>query len=340
MSIKVGVIGLGFMGTTHVRAYQSVGATLVAVLDQSEDRRSGAINNTGNIGSARQEQLFDPDSLNATDDLDAFLATPELELVSICTPTDTHIELAQRVINAGKHLIIEKPVALRSIDVQTIGEQASDAGVLCMPAMCMRFWPAWAYVKQLIDQRTLGQLRSLHLERLGAAPTWNDDFYLNPDRSGGALFDLHIHDTDFINHAIGIPEGVTTTGTANHHTTTYHYPDQELQVIAQGGWLPAPTFPFTMRLLARFEEGVADFDLARDDQLLVHRKDGSTETPTLDPADGWQAEVSAMVNAVASYASEAPATMQSASDSTRILEAERESLARGSAVHLDHSSVF
>jgi len=156
MTVGVGVVGLGFIGRVHLNAYRDAGARLVAVCDGSAERLSGRAPSAGNIGEASEELAFDPGSITATTDLETFLATPGLDLVSICTPTDTHAPLARKVIGAGKHLIIEKPVALSSATVAELGRAADEAGVLCMPAMCMRFWPAWAWVKQAIDDGRYG----------------------------------------------------------------------------------------------------------------------------------------------------------------------------------------
>ncbi len=329
MAVGVGVIGLGFMGRTHVEAYRDAGARLVAVCDGSPERLSGEAAAAGNIGEAAPERLFDPADLVATDDLDAFLAAPGLELVSVCTPTDTHEAIARRVIAAGKHAIVEKPVALDSGVVASLGAEAERAGVLCMPAMCMRFWPAWAWAKEAIDDGRLGAVRAARFERLGGQPTWGDGFYDDEARSGAALFDLHVHDTDFIVHLFGAPETVLTAGDPRHHTTVYRFPGGPPHVSAQGGWLPGPTWPFTMRMLIELEGGVIDFELGRDPELRVHLASGDCERPGVGAQTGWQREIAAMVAAVERGDADPPATMRSAAASTAVLEAERESLRTG-----------
>ncbi len=335
--VGVGVIGLGFMGRIHVEAYRGAGARLVAVCDGAPARLRGEAGAQGNIdGGSAPARLFDPAKVHATPDLDAFLATPSLDLVSVCTPTDTHAEIAGRVIDAGKHLIIEKPVALEAGTVAALGEHAAAAGVLCMPAMCMRFWPAWAWVKDAIDDGRLGALRAVRLERLGARPTWGAGFYDDESRSGGALFDLHVHDTDFLVHALGAPESVRSVGDAAHVSTVYAYgAGGPRHVTAQGGWLRGPGWGFSMRMITEFESGVADFELGRTPELRVHLASGETEAPSLAPGTGWDHEIAAMVEAVGTRAQAPPATMGSAATSTRVLEAERESLRHGRAVPVD-----
>ncbi|MEQ8769730.1 MAG: Gfo/Idh/MocA family oxidoreductase [Phycisphaerales bacterium] len=327
--IGVGVIGLGFMGQTHLRAYRAAGARLVAVCDSSDERLSGRVEASGNMGDTEPETLFDPRKLNATPDLDAMLATPGLDAVSVCTPTDTHVAVATRALRAGKHVLVEKPVALTTEDVRALADAARDAGRMCMPAMCMRFWPAWAWVKDAIDDGRYGRVLAARFERLGAPPTWGQSFYSDESRSGGAMFDLHVHDTDFVVHAFGMPESVTSVGSPRHLTTIYRLADGPSQVVAQGGWLSSPAWAFRMGLIVEFERAVADFQLGRDPELSVHLDDGSTIAPPLPDESGWEGEVRAFLDAIARGASEPPVTLGQAENVTRVLIAERASLQNG-----------
>jgi predicted dehydrogenase len=264
--VRVGVIGLGFMGATHLDAYQrasdaGVACVVVAVCDRKAHRRAGQIDDTGgNFGESPVR--FDPLAVRAYTDPADLLAATDIDLVSICTPTDSHVDLAIAALNAGKHVLVEKPVALRSADVRRVEAAARDSQKLCMPAMCMRFWPAWSWLRQRIDEQTFGPCRGLTLTRIGSAPQWSTGFYSNPSRSGGAVVDLHIHDADFVRWCFGDPPAVTSTGAVveggiNHVTTIYHF---DHSVVAEGGWL-APGTPFRMRYLAAFVDAVADFDL-------------------------------------------------------------------------------
>ena len=334
----VGVVGLGFIGGVHVRAYHAAGAKLVAVCDPNGARLTGETSGGGNLGSKGEDRLFDPASVVATRDLDAMLAAEGLDLVSVCTPTDTHLDVAKAALAAGKHVLIEKPVALCSRDVEEIDRAARDARRLAMPAMCMRFWPAWAWVKGAIDDGRYGALRAARLERIGAPPSWNQAFYADLERSGGALFDLHVHDTDFIVHALGVPDAVSAAGDERHLTTVYRYEDRAVDVSAEGGWMPSSAWQFRMRMRVTFERAVVDFDLDQDPALRVYADGGERLEPQLEPVDGWQAEIRALVRAIGRGDPQPPATMASAAVSTRVLEAERESLRSGGFVRPAHAS--
>ncbi|HZW05502.1 MAG TPA: Gfo/Idh/MocA family oxidoreductase, partial [Phycisphaerales bacterium] len=303
-TVNVGVIGLGFMGATHLRAYAAAAAEglpcrVVAVSDQSAERRAGGAAAGGNIGEAKQELLFDPASVRAYERAADLLADPGVSLVSICTPTDTHVDLALAAIKAGKYVLLEKPVALRSADVQRLADAARSAGTLCMPAMCMRFWPGWTLLRDAVRDGRWGSLRALTLHRLGSGPTWSQSFYQDVSRSGGALVDLHIHDTDFVVHLLGAPAAVRSGGGAMHITTLYDYPSMPgVAVCAEGSWSMNPGFGFRMQYRAAFERATVEFDLARSPTVTVFA-DGAASHPVLPAGTGYDGQVRHLIGAIA-----------------------------------------
>jgi predicted dehydrogenase len=339
--VRVGVIGLGFMGATHVAAYRAAGrdgfpCALVAVCDTKESRRRGIFSDVGgNIGAAAGVPPgFDPSHVRAYADPDELLRDREIDLVSVCTHTDTHVDLATHALRAGKHVLVEKPVALRVDDVRRLRDAARKSNKLCMPAMCMRFWPAWAWLKQRIDDGSLGRCTALTLTRLGAAPAWSRPFYGDLTRSGGALVDLHVHDADFVYHCFGRARGVHSVGDITHITTAYQFHDVPRHVVAEGAWL-APGSAFRMRYVAAFEGATVDYDLGRSDQLLLCR-DGRAEPIEVSKLLGYDEEVRHVVGAVARGASAAElrATLDDAVVVTEMLDAERASIERRQTVQL------
>src|SRR5690606_13831216 len=194
---------------------------------------------------------------------EALLASDDIDLVSICTPTDTHVAIAEAALRAGKHVLVEKPVALDPQSVRLLAETARETGRLCMPAMCMRFWPGWDWLKSAIDERRYGAVRSAVFQRLGARPGWAQEFYGDDTRSGGAMFDLHVHDADIICWLFGKPSQVTCRGDSQHCTTLYEFDSGPRHVTAEAAWDNQPGFGFRMRYTIVFERATADFDLGR-----------------------------------------------------------------------------
>ena len=336
--IGVGLIGLGFMGRTHLAAYRDAArdgspCRVVALCDASEERFTGTSEQRGNLERESDEPLYDPDAVRFTTSFDTLLADPDVDLVSVCTPTDTHVALAAQALEAGKHVLVEKPLALSAAEAEHLAAVAEGSARVCMPAMCMRFWPGWSWLKERIDAGSYGGVRSAVFRRLGSPPAWSPDFYRDTARTGGALFDLHVHDADFVRWCFGDPAQVVTAGHAEHFTTLYRFRAGPPHVSAEAAWDPSPGFPFRMRYTVVFERATADYEHGRSPELLL-ACEGSARAVELPVQTGYDGEVRHLLDAVAQGASELDATLADALGVARLLVAERRSLAEGGAVSL------
>ena len=334
-AINIGVIGLGFMGATHIAAYQSAARNgfpcqLAAVCDSHPERRAGKLPAGGNLASGSNCAAFDASTVRGYDDARDLIADASLDLISICTPTDSHVDLAERALRAGKHVLLEKPVALTADPVRRLALVAAECGRVCMPAMCMRFWPGWVFLKQAVEEGRFGAVQSARFTRLGCRPTWSD-FYRDYARSGGALVDLHIHDTDFVAHLFGSPTSVFSSGTLDQLTTLYSY-EHIPHVAAEGGWDQHTSFAFTMRYLVNFQLATLDFDISRTPVLLLHH-DEKTAPLEVEPLTGYDLEIRHLVECLAT--GRPPAlSLHHAAVTHAILDAERESIQTHQPVHV------
>jgi predicted dehydrogenase len=316
---------MGMMGRTHAAAYaraarEGLPCTLKFFSDPAIDRID-----TAEFAPARTAAH-----------VAELLADPAVHLVSICTPTDTHIELALRALAAGKHVLLEKPVSLRSGDARHLAHAARESGRLVMPAMCVRFWPGWSHLRAMIRDRRYGGLRSLHIDRHAPPPAWNA-FYADESRSGGAIVDLHIHDTDFVWWVLGGPASVCTTGWAACSTTTFTFPDGP-HVRASAGWTHTPTLGFRMRFSACFELATVEYDCtpSRGPATLSVFHAGGSDTIDLGTLTGYDEQVRHMIGVVARGGGEGDlaATLDQAAEVLAINEAERLSLRTGLPVRV------
>jgi predicted dehydrogenase len=325
--IGVGVIGLGWMGRVHLEAYAQAARSgercrVVAVSDRNTDRLQARAEAVGNLPLGDAPALaFDRDVVRTSTDASAVLDDPAVELVSICTPTDTHVELAIAALRAGKHVLVEKPVALDAGEIERLDLLARNTQRMCMPAMCMRFWPGWSWLRDAVVDRRYGSVLSATFQRLGSRPSWGTDFYRDARRSGGALFDLHVHDVDFVRWLFGDPVSTTSTGTLDHVTTSYRFAEGPAHVVAEGGWDASPGFPFRMRYAVVFETATAEYDSRRDPPLEITRA-GVVETPQLEAGTGWEHEVRHALECVRAEKTSAGVTLFDAAAVTRILRAE------------------
>jgi predicted dehydrogenase len=330
----IGILGLGFMGGVHLEAWRTAAAAghanrVVAVCDRDPARRRGELGASGNLGA--RAPAFDPKSVRTYAEPAELFADRDVEIVSICTHTSTHVELALAALAAGKHVLLEKPVALSSAQAARLARAGHAARSLCMPAMCMRFWPGWDWLAERVRAGTFGALSSITLQRLVDPPGWAREFYLDPEQSGGALFDLHVHDVDFLRWCCGDPQSVASSGSLAHVTTLYRYEAGPAHAAAEGGWHGAPG-GIRMRYCAAFEQATCDFDFQREPRLLV-RLGADWEPVELARTSGYDGEVRHLLAAVAGKV-ELGATLDEAVAVTRLLEAERASLSRAAPVTL------
>lgn len=336
-TIGVGVVGMGFMGWRHVEAYDAAARVglpceVVAVCDPSEERRR-APSTAGNIapqaGAPRPER-----DLAGHAGLDDLLADGRVELVSVCTHTDSHVEIALQALRAGKHVLVEKPVALSAEALRPLADAARGAKTLCMPAHCMRFWPGWDWLRDTIASGEHGRVVSASFLREGAAPGWASHFYSDTTRSGGALGDFHIHDADFIRWAFGKPDGVCCAGDDRHVTTLYRFGNGgPAHVSAQAGWTRAHGAGFRMRYTVDFERATAEFEMGRQ-PVLTLSDERAARAIEIPEGTGYDHEIRHIVRAIADGRSDLRVTMDDALATAELLDAERTSRDTGRWVSL------
>src|SRR5262249_50099556 len=133
--------------------------------------------------------------------------------LDICLPTYLHKETAIAALKAGKHVMVEKPIALSIEDADEMVETARETGRALMVGQVLRFFPEFAHIKQVMESGHYGELAAIHLKRVISKPTWaRDDWFADTSKTGGAVVDLHIHDADFVQFLFGMPQQVFASG--------------------------------------------------------------------------------------------------------------------------------
>ncbi|MEM7578111.1 MAG: Gfo/Idh/MocA family oxidoreductase [Planctomycetota bacterium] len=342
--VNVGVVGLGMMGMTHLDVYAKRAAAhgdvqVVAVADLDEARRTGKAKAGGNIEGQAQGG-FDFSSVKAYADAADLIADPEVGLVDVCLPTPAHVRFAIAAMEAGKHVLIEKPLARNSEQAAQIVAAAGKAKGLTMCAMCMRFWPGWTWLKDAVDAQTYGKTMAATFRRVADHP--GGAFYENGDACGGAILDLHIHDADFVQYLFGMPTAVTSRGYAKHtdrvdHVVTqYEFAEGSGApiVVAEGGWSMTKGFGFQMQYTVNFERATAVFDLAGESPLMLYEPGEAGRPIELPPGMGYEAEIAYFLHCIAAGETPTRVTLASAAESVRLIEAEAQSVAEGQTVRL------
>ena len=339
--INVGIVGLGFMAATHVKAYRKISnARIAAICNPSGRHLDGDLSNVGgNIGPADDVKL-DMSQIKACRSFEELLADPAVDVVDICTPTTAHPALSIAALQAGKHVICEKPLARTARLAREIIETAAKAKSFLMPAMCLRFWPEWTWLKNAIDRSTFGRVLAARFRRVAEPPGWGQRNFLDGQQSGGALLDLHIHDSDFVQYCFGRPKSVYSTGftkvsgAIDHVVTQYQVADGTV-VHAEGSWAMTKGFGFNMSYTAVFERATADYDIARGPSpLMLFEEDQSPRVIQCEGGDGYVGELSHMIDSIQSGKPPIVVTPHDGLSSIEICEAEEQSVKTGQIVLL------
>lgn len=338
--VNVGVIGLGFMGLTHIKAYMKIpGARIVAVADAFKQPVNGIIPGVGgNIGSDDAIKL-DP-AVQVYKSAAELLADANVQLVDICLPTPEHVSLSVAALKAGKHVICEKPLARTAKECEQVVRAAARAKTYFMPAMCMRFWPGWDWLKQAIDGRTYGKVLAARFRRVSGPPGWSKANYFKGGESGGALLDLHIHDTDFIQFCFGKPRAVFARGLSRFsgavdHVVTQYVVKGGAAVSAEGSWLMSGAHPFTMQYTVNFETATAEFDISRGAEALRLYEDGKPmQVIKPEGVDGYVGELTHLIESIRRKCPPSTVSAKDGLTAVRICEAEEESVLTGKVVKL------
>src|SRR3954469_22036097 len=171
--VKIGVVGLGFMAATHIRAYQKVpAAEIVALCSPSGRHLDGDFTTVaGNINTGDPLKL-DVTNIKGFRNFDEMIALADLDLVDICAPTAAHPSLAKAALAAGKHVLCEKPMARTSAEAKEMVEAARAAGRILMPAMPVRFWPEWSWLAEAIKKQEFGRVLGARFRRVAEPPAW------------------------------------------------------------------------------------------------------------------------------------------------------------------------
>lgn len=145
----------------------------------------------------------------AYDDEAAFLADPAIEAVYIATPNHLHVAQALSAIAAGKPILIEKPIALASADVEKIAQAAGESGVFAMEALWSRFLPAVRRAREQIAAGRIGAIRRIRADLSYLHPEEPGGRFFDPALGGGAAFDLGVYPLSLALHLLGEPQAVS-----------------------------------------------------------------------------------------------------------------------------------
>jgi len=243
-------------------------------------------------------------------DVAEVLADPEVDAVDICLPTPLHRDVAERALAAGKHVFLEKPIALSAEDADAILAAAERSGKMLMVGLVLRFWPEYVELRRVVERGELGRPRAVFAQRLSPPADWAD-WLGDREQSGGTAVDLMIHDFDQMNALLGTARRVYARApTPGHVAALVEY--DGAQGLAEGSMAMPRSYPFSSNIRVLCAGGVAEYsfsaapaeeggNIGASDAprgLRLHPCDGDPTTVPVESADPWGPEIAYFVECI------------------------------------------
>jgi predicted dehydrogenase len=345
--LRIGIVGIGFMGTIHYYATRKVsGGQVVAICTRDQKKREGDWTGIqGNFGP--RGGFEDLSHIRKYDEIDDLLADPEVDMIDICLPTHMHKPVSIAALKAGKHVLVEKPISVRLDDANEMVQVAERSGRGFMVAHILPFFAEYTYAQGIVESGEYGNLIGGHFKRVISEPNWSDDF-VDLEKSGGPGIDLHIHDTHFIQLLCGTPDAVFSQGKlagrdfAQYLTTQYIYNDKELSISCSSGAVSQEGRAFSHGFELYLEKATLLYEFATlggdpvtSTPLMLLTEDGKVHRVDLgetDPVDAFTKEIQAAVDAINQGHENSVLSRISARDALLLCHKEAESIKTGEIV--------
>lgn len=343
---KVAIVGFGFMGRTHYGAWKKCrGAKVTAVCDVNLSQFTAKVQ--GNIAGVADNSSL-PRTVKVWDDFSEMLLARDVDIVDITLPTPLHADMAVAALEAGCHVLCEKPMSLDLKSCDRMLAAAEKAGRKLLIAHCVRFFPEYSYLGKLVSSGKYGRVVAADFTRCMAAPKWSPNggsWFLDESKSGGLYLDTHIHDTDYILSLFGRPLSVTSKwrrsgpGYIDCSTTFYDYPG--MLVTSSCSFAASASFVWDASARVLFEKATVLLGSKCKDPITVYPEKGSPFVPELSPKSGYEAEVAYFLDMIEGRVKGAPAlTACDAREAVEVVIAERKSAASGRTVKLRSPGVL
>lgn len=334
--LQAAIIGFGGIAAAHKNAYAQLEkegkVKLVAAYDiRPEAFAKGKVKINIDTGDDRSGS-----EIHAYFDLEEMLAKEKLDIIDICAPSYLHKKYAVEMLKRGYHVMSEKPMSLTYADCQEMLEAAKGATGHLMIGQCVRFYPSYQYLLDCVKTEKYGKVVSGDFYRLSTTPDWGfENWFLDTDKSGGCITDLHVHDIDIIRHIFGEPKAITALATNNVARydschTTLHYGDFNLFAI--GDWSLTKR-PFETGFRVSFEKATLVFE-RNDDFMLFPRNGGEPEKIQLPAFNAYAEELSYLCDVIEGKTENVMNTPESAARSIYLTERIKESADGGKTVSL------
>ena len=293
--IKIGLIGLGSMGGTHAAAYEQLKGKfdfkITAIADMDKTKLDKVAAQTGAAAYSTANELFEKADINMAD---------------ICLPTYMHYEYANRGIQSGLHVFVEKPLCLNSADAYKLAETAEKSSVCSQVGQCIRFWDEYEYLKKIYSSGEFGDLHHAKFRRLSPRPSWGiNNWFFDAELSGGAILDLHIHDADFLLYLFGEPKKMhafKNISGLKYSSIITNCEYDNFNVMLEGSWDYPSSYPFEMSYQAVFEKAGIMYSSLHG--IRVYPDGGESYIPEIEKACAAPSNAGANITSLGAYYNE------------------------------------
>ena len=248
---RVAIVGLGYIAQNHIAAYKQMeDVEIAAVVSRSQQK-----------GKQAAAELHCKHYLTLED----MFAGDKIDLVSICVPTYLHETYVIQAAKAKCHVLCEKPVTFDLPALDRMIAACEENGVRFMVAQVARWWPEFMTFKEYIESGKLGALHMIYEKRTCQHPTWSN-WHRDPAKSGGGLYDLNVHDIDYLYSLFGKPSRVyaigwkSPTGCWNHVCSSLEW-KSGAKALCETSLEMTGNYPFSIALRATGDKGTLDYAL-------------------------------------------------------------------------------
>jgi predicted dehydrogenase len=247
-----------------------------------------------------------------TDQLDRILRDDTIQAVDICLPSPDHRRTTEAALAAGKHVLLEKPIALTIEDADALVALGESSDRVFMIAHVLRFWPEYVEMQRLVASGAYGKPVSGVAYRRQPFPAWSELFSTS-DLTGGAVIDMLIHDYDMLNWIFGQPRAVAGRGVNNARSRGWDQAQVlidygDASAMVDGGMMMPESYPFSASLQVLCERGALEYHFRAGgrsvemgtglNELTIYPDEGTPQRIAVTQIDPYVAEVAYFVDCV------------------------------------------
>ena len=333
---QIAVFGCGMISKSHFKAIaQLPNAQVAAVAEILPDRAK----ETG-------ERLGCP---WYTDAEELLKEQPQVDACLLCLPTYLHSKYIALCASYGKAVLCEKPFTMTVAQAQNAVDAVARAKVPYMTAQVVRFWTGYREIKQMLDAGELGELYLAYFSRCSERQVWDNTWLYDPENGGGAMYDMMVHDVDYMNYLFGPAKSVYTlaskddTHCYNNVFANITY-ESGVKAVAETAFNMHTGFPFSMYAKVMGARAAveltycAGYDINQRDgalaQLKIYREGQAPEIRDLEQYDPYAAEIAYFLQCIEEGRAPQVVTIDQSLDVIRTVNAIRQSADTGTVVEI------